>query len=96
MKRAAIFFYPVHGVQKGGVFEKGSVLHGERDPWEVLVDDSSGAKRHMADFAVSGRVPWKSDGDAGRLECGEGIIFVEFFYRGKLRFSNGVSLSAEA
>ena len=93
---AAIFFDARHGIDEGFVFEKRSVLDGERDAREVLVDDAPRADCHVSHLAVSRGIPGEADGDAGRLKGGHRVVFVEFIDNREMRFANGVALSVTA
>ena len=93
---AAIFFDARHGIDEGFIFEKRSVLDGERDAGEVLVNDAPRADRHVSHLAVSRGIPGEADGDAGCLKGGHRVVFVEFVDSREMRFANRIALGVTA
>ena len=92
MHGGIVFFDVLKGFDEGKVAKKRSVLRGERDAGHVLVDDASRAKCDVSHFAVSRFSPGKTDGGAGGLDKGEGIVAIKFVDSGFFGVANGISL----
>lgn len=96
MHGGIVFFDVFKSFDEGEVAKKRSVLRGECDARHVLVDDASRAKRDVSHFAVSRFPPGKTDGGAGGLDKGEGIVAIKFVDSGFFGVTDGVSFVGSA
>ena len=79
-----------------GVLEECAVLDGHRDLGVILIDDLAGAEREVADLTIAGLAPREPDGDAGRLQARERIIFGEPRERRRLSHEDRVCMVVPA
>lgn len=82
----------LHRLEEGRVFEKGTILNGESDAGEILIDDATGTEGHVTDFAVAGGIPRETDRYTRCLECDHGVESVHLVESRELAFPDGVTL----
>mgnify|MGYP003587873883 CR=1 FL=1 len=89
--QAALFFFDMPG---GGndsfVLVEGSILDGQGDAREILVDDTTGTDGHVSDFAIARSAPGETDGNARCLEGRHRVEAIEFVESRKNGLPDGI------
>ena len=84
-------FYLFDGLEENGIGEETSVLDGEGNTREVLINNPTGAHSHVAHLTISGSVPGKTNRNARGLEARHWVVAVKFFEGGEVGFADRVS-----
>jgi hypothetical protein len=84
VQRFVLGFAVVHRSQPTGVFGQRTVLCGQRNFDQILVDHSAGSQIGVAHLRITHLAFWQSNGQAARFQLGLGVVSDQAIHEGRV------------